>query len=137
MAGCLSTAQSLNELRSKWKLTSMTMGSLCSEVAIITAALSQIQCILEARCEAGESASKSILRPQFVDAFDISLTGCAVILSCIDYEVRNMKMVDIGHELDWKAKVKALWKEDTMKELISQLRGQYTALGILTQTLQM
>jgi hypothetical protein len=112
------------------------MGSLCTEVALISASLSQVQSVLEAKPD-NQSSEKSLIRPEIINAFDVALTGCAVVLSCIDYEIQNIKTVEIGKDLDWKAKAKALWKEDTMKELTTQLRGQYTAMGILIQTMQM
>ena len=77
------------------------------------------------------------MRPGLLNAFDIALTGCAVVLSFIDYEVDSIKTAVPGTDFNWKEKVKGLWNEDTMKELArqQQQRGQYTAVGLLIQTL--
>jgi hypothetical protein len=115
-SGCVSTAQDLNNLRNKWLLTSLSFGSLCPEIALISASLSQIQCVLEAKLQ-DKSSSSVLVHSEIVRWFDIALAGCAVVLSCINHEMEKIEAVEIGKELDWKSKIKVIWKEDTMKEL--------------------
>src|ERR1700753_26949 len=135
-SGCFSTVYTLNELQNRWKLASLSIGSLCAQVSVISASLSQIQGVYS--CQQFNSSSNSILmQPELIRAFDIALTGCAVVLSCIDHEVKAIREIEPGKTLDWKAKAQALWNEGTSKHLVDQLQCQSTALNLLIQTVNM
>ena len=74
-------------------------------------------------------------RPELEGAFDTALTGCALIFSVLDDEVQKLQG---DGELGVAGKVKIVWKDETMKELLQQIRGQpQNALSLLTQALQM
>jgi hypothetical protein len=78
------------------------------------------------------------MRPELLATFDTALVGCMVIVSCIEDEIKSMKIEEPGQgSLSVKQKVKAVWNEENIKELVGQLRGQQTALGLLMQTIQM
>jgi len=69
---------------------------------------------------------------------DRSLTGCAVIFSCLDEEIRKVSEPADGHvTLAWKAKARMVWKYDAFKELLDSMRGQQLAITLLLQLLQM
>ncbi|KAF2808025.1 uncharacterized protein BDZ99DRAFT_522623 [Mytilinidion resinicola] len=130
------TATALNALRGHYKNASITIGSLCSETTIIGASLSQVQTLFLQDINGRSDQIKS--RPDLVATFDIALTGCMVVFSCLDEEVRNLTMGTMdAKSVNWKKRARAVWKEDTMRELLSQIRGQQTALTLLVQLLQM
>lgn len=130
IAACLHTAKDLYELRSRYSDASITITAIYSESIIISASLSRVQDLLLRDALQG--------RPDLRSAFDTALTGCMVVFSCLDDEVRGLVgKAASGSDLDWTDKVKIVWKEDTMKELLQQLRGQQTALLLLIQGLQM
>jgi hypothetical protein len=135
ISGCLSTAQILNELRRKYKQASLLIGSLCTELTITSASLSQIQDLLD---RDGDDSGTPAVRPELLETFDTALVGCMVVLSCIEDEVHRFNTLEPGLDgLSRMDKVKVAWKDDTLRELATQLRGQQTAMTLLVQTLQM
>jgi hypothetical protein len=77
-------------------------------------------------------------RPDIAAILDSSLTGCAVLFSCLDEEIRKVSgSADWNNTLAWKAKARMVWKNDTFKELLDGLRGQQLAITLLLQLLQM
>jgi hypothetical protein len=69
-------------------------------------------------------------RPDIAAILDSSLTGCAVLFSCLDEEIRKVSASADGHDT-------LAWKNDTFKELLDGLRGQQLAITLLLQLLQM
>ncbi|OCK78595.1 hypothetical protein K432DRAFT_406322 [Lepidopterella palustris CBS 459.81] len=127
---CLRTAKDLYDLRSRYSNASITITAIYSESMVISASLSQVQSLLL------RDALQN--KPELHAAFDTALTGCMVVFSCLDEEVRDLATkVEDRNDLNWKDKAKLLWKEDAMRELLVQLRGQQTALTLLIQGLQM
>jgi len=77
-------------------------------------------------------------RPDIAAILDSSLTGCAVLFSCLDEEIRKVSgSADGNNTLAWKAKARMVWKNDTFKELLDGLRGQQLAITLLLQLFQM
>lgn len=135
---CLLTAKTLNNLRSKFQDAQMTIAAICAETTVIGTTLAKIQGIL--------LNNPHVLTAEIHDApgleiqatFDIALTGCTVIYSCLDIEVQKLKQYANGSEQpDWTTKAKVYWKDDTMKELLGNLRGQQGAISLLISVLQM
>lgn len=56
---------------------------------------------------------------------------------CLEEEVRDLVAKTEANDLKFKDRAKFLWKEDTFKELLTQIRGQQSALSLLIQGLQM
>ncbi|KAF2669340.1 hypothetical protein BT63DRAFT_258973 [Microthyrium microscopicum] len=135
-ASCLSTAKALNTLRNQFNDAPMTIVSICSETTVIAASLSQIQSLVLTR-----DNISSILRqrPEFASALDTALVGCMVLFSCLDEEVRRLsrstspaaRAITFG----FRDKVRALWNNDRLKELLDALRGQQTSITLLIQLL--
>jgi hypothetical protein len=96
---------------------------------VIAASLSQVQNLLH------HDALQN--KPQLLETFDRALTGCRVVYGCLEEEVRDLVVKAEADELKFKDRAKFLWKEDTFKELLTQIRGQQSALSLLIQGLQM
>lgn len=96
---------------------------------VIAASLSQVQNLLQ------YDALQS--KPQLLETFDRALTGCRVVYGCLEEEVRELVLKSQNEDLKFKDKAKFLWKEETFKELLQQIRGQQSALSLLIQGLQM
>ncbi|KAF1850960.1 uncharacterized protein K460DRAFT_400994 [Cucurbitaria berberidis CBS 394.84] len=111
---CIKTAKDLYDLRSRYQDASLLITAIYSESQIIAASLSQVQNLLY------HDALQS--KPQLLETFDHALTGW------IKAEKDDLKFKD---------RAKYLWKEDTFKELLTQSRGQQSALSLLVQGLQM
>ena len=96
---------------------------------VIAASLSQVQNLLQ------HDALRE--KPQLLETFDRALTGCRVVYGCLEEEVRELRIKAENDELKFKDRARFLWKEDTFKELLTQIRGQQSALSLLIQGLQM
>ncbi|KAF2795660.1 hypothetical protein K505DRAFT_360000 [Melanomma pulvis-pyrius CBS 109.77] len=126
---CISSAKDLYDLRSRYKDASVLITAIYSESMVIAASLSQLQGLLH------QDALKN--KPQLHETFDRALTGCRVVYVCLDEEVRELAQKADSDNLKFKDRTKYLWKEDTFKELLQQIRGQQSALSLLLQGLQM
>ncbi|KAF1839064.1 hypothetical protein BDW02DRAFT_636030 [Decorospora gaudefroyi] len=126
---CIEAAKQLYNLRSRYKDASFTITAIYSESMVVAASLSQIQNLLQ------HDALQQ--KPQLLETFDCALTGCRVVYSCLEEEVRHLATKAENDDLKFKDRAKFLWKEDTFKELLTQIRGQQAALNLLIQGLQM
>lgn len=130
MSACLSTAKLLHTIRGQYSQASLVIGSLCTQLTLTSASLSQIQDALFT----DENTLRRITSPQVVNAFDTALIGCTVVLSCIDEEIKRLRE---PKDLTFKQKAAVVWNDETIKELTSQLQGQQSAITLLLQTTQM
>lgn len=125
----IQSAKELYDLRSRYKDASVLITAIYSESMVIAASLSQVQNLLE------HAALQN--KPQLLETFDRALTGCRVVYGCLEEEVRELAAKAETDDLKFKDRAKFLWKEDTFKELLTQIRGQQSALSLLIQGLQM
>jgi hypothetical protein len=126
---CIQSAKELYDLRERYKDASVLITAIYSESMVIAASLSQVQNLLQ---------HDALLRkPQLLETFDRALTGCRVVYGCLEEEVRDLAEKAERNDLKFKDRAKFLWKEDTFKELLTQIRGQQSALSLLIQGLQM
>ncbi|KAL1793642.1 hypothetical protein ACET3X_008624 [Alternaria dauci] len=96
---------------------------------VIAASLSQVQNLLQ------HDALRE--KPQLLETFDRALTGCRVVYGCLEEEVRELRVKAENDDLKFKDRARFPWKEDTFRELLTQIRGQQSALSLLIQGLQM
>jgi hypothetical protein len=126
---CIQSAKQLYDLRSRYKDANILITAIYSESMVIAASLSQVQNLIH------QDTLKA--KPQLLETFDRALTGCRVVYGCLEEEVRELVAKAEADELKFKDRAKFLWKEDTFKELLTQIRGQQSALSLLIQGLQM
>jgi len=126
---CIKSAQDLYDLRTKYKDASVLISAIYSESMVIAASLSQIQNLLQ------HDTLQN--KPQLLETFDSALTGCRVVYGCLEEEVGELATKAEHDHLKFKDRAKFLWKEDTFRELLTQIRGQQSALSLLIQGLQM
>ncbi|ORY06757.1 hypothetical protein BCR34DRAFT_604104 [Clohesyomyces aquaticus] len=126
---CMQSAKDLYDLRAHYKDASLLISAIYSESMVIAASLSQVQTLLQ------RDALRN--RPELHDTFDKALTGCRVVYVCLEEEVRELARKADNEELRRRDRLKYLWREETFKELLQQIRGQQSALVLLIQVLQM
>lgn len=134
-SSCLKTAKAIGDLREKFKYAQTTISALYAESTVICASLSQIQNLVLCRPEALRSQMRE--RSDLIATFDIAVTGCMVIYAILDDEIQGVLSSYSDTDMGWVDKAKFLWKEDFMRDLLQQLRGQQHAIALLIQTLQM
>jgi hypothetical protein len=126
---CITSAKELYDLRERYKDASVLITAIYSESMVIAASLSQVQNLLQ--------HDALLQKPQLLETFDRALTGCRVVYGCLEEEVRDLVEKAQRNDLKFRDRAKYLWKEDTFKELLTQIRGQQSALSLLIQGLQM
>ncbi|KAL1623319.1 hypothetical protein SLS56_008319 [Neofusicoccum ribis] len=132
----LSTAKELSTLRDKYQNAANTITAICAESSSISASLSQIQGLLLR--DAANLESHFHNRPELRETFDTALTGCTVVYACLEEEIQRLTAGARDAEaVTWKVRCRFIWREDTMRDLLSQLRGQQMALNLLIQMLQL
>lgn len=93
------------------------------------ASLSQIQTFILSHDDP-ENFLRS--RPDVAATLDRSLTGCAVLFSCLDEEISKVSdSPDESATLTFKTKARMVWKSETFKELLDGMRGQQVAITLL------
>jgi hypothetical protein len=134
---CLATAKTLSDLRSKYKDAQMTIAAICAETTVIGTTLAKIQGILLNNPQALTAQIQAVPGLELQATFDIALTGCSVIYSCLDIEVQKLKADASGADgPGWTERAKFLWKEDTMKDLLNHLQRQQGSISLLISVLQ-
>lgn len=111
------------------------MVAISSEAAVVSASLSQIQALILSK-KNPEQLLRT--RPEIAATLDTSLTGCMVLFSCLDEEIREISKHARGRgDFSWKGKARITWKQEAMQELLDGIRGQQLAINTLIQLLQM
>ncbi|KAG5748647.1 hypothetical protein H9Q69_005448 [Fusarium xylarioides] len=65
--------------------------------------------------------------------FETALTGCMIVFSCLEAETRSLRSENPGL---W-AKIKFIWNQDRLKELLVGLRGQQSSITFLLNLLEL
>ncbi|KAK5735308.1 hypothetical protein LTR17_008315 [Elasticomyces elasticus] len=132
---CLTTGMAIYDLSCKYKDAPRTLIIISSEISVISASLSQLQALILSQ-KNPEKLLRS--RPEIAATLDTSLTGCMVLFSCLDEEVREVSRHVRGlGNLSWVGRVKTVWKQAKFQELLDAIRGQQVAINTLMQLLQM
>ena len=128
----MQTAKAISGLRDKYKNAGTTITAIYTELTVVSASLGHIQGLISTNPATLEDNFQS--RPELQRTFDQALTGCVLIFSVLDDEVKKL-CEPVGKGL--LGRVAYLWKEEVMKDLLQQIRGQQTALSLLVQAFQM
>lgn len=131
-ASCFGAAHTLWEIRQAWKRAPTTVSTLCSQLKVTAASLSQIQSLL--------LGNTDVLRekPDLVDTFDTTLISCMVLSTMLEGFVQKIKKGTLeGTKATWKMKFKTIWNENEVKEISQQLDTQQDAISMLVSLLQM
>ncbi|KAL8785349.1 MAG: hypothetical protein Q9213_003414 [Squamulea squamosa] len=134
-ATCLKTAKALHDIKDKFDNGNLIISAICTETTIISASLSRIQSSILSSPD--EISDKFKERPDLVATLDSALTGCYVVFDVLQVEVqkytqsKNSESSNIG----FRAKLRYVWNETAMQDILTQMRGLQTALALLLQLL--
>lgn len=129
----------INDFAGSYKNATTTLASICIECRLIHVALCKIQGLVyqSSSVLTARLSSEKSLR----DAFDSALTGCRMTVAAVDVEIR--KLIDseaVSHsgkpEISFRRKLRYVWKEDLMQNLLDQTRGQMASIQFLISLLQ-
>ena len=134
-ATCVQTAKTLSDLKDKFQNASLTISAICTETTIISASLSQIQSLMLGNPDG--LSNKLQQRPDLESTLDQSLTGCYIVFDVLQAEVQ--KLLEFSppgsSEFGLRTKLRYMWNESTMQDILTQIRGLQTALTLLLQIL--
>ncbi|KAF5646573.1 GTPase-activating protein [Fusarium sp. NRRL 25303] len=129
-ATCLSTCKKLHDLAGEYQDVPVVIAMICSESTIISIGLSELQMKILQRDDLAQAwASKT----EIWTAFETALTGCMVVFSCLEAETRSLRSKNPGV---W-AKIKFIWNQDRLKELLGALRAQQSSITFLLSLLEL
>ena len=132
---CLATIKALNDLRTKFREAALTLAAICSESAVISATLSRLQSFIMSQERKFLKCFED--RMELVATFDIALLGCVAVFSCLQEEIGRITRGMDNPQIGKFGKIKMLWREDVMQELLRQIRCQQVAISLPIQILQM
>lgn len=140
---CVTLTKNFSDIRSRYAFANLTIIAICTESSVCSTALYTLQTCFSQHQDSNdvsnEKGPKQLLgQPLFLSSCDAALTGCTLILSCLDEELGSLRQAaESGSTLTWSQRARILWKEETMQQLLQQLRGQVTALNLLLHCFQM
>lgn len=128
-------AKSLDDAKTKYSHASLMIASISSECSVLAVALGQIEKVVK-RDNKNLSSKLDPATSDLNISLELALGGCRTILLSLDEEVKKITGAKGSHPLKWKSKVKYVWNEAGMKDLLITLRGQQAALHLLLAALQ-
>lgn len=132
----LTTAKKISDVLDKFKGAPQSLQAIHTETKSITLCLSQLQNILLGN--ENPLPWNALLSREVLMVLDAALTGCATTLSCIEEELRKLfTKLETGREIGIVGKISIVWKDEGIKDLLLQLRGQSAAINLVFQGLQM
>jgi hypothetical protein len=104
-----------------------------TECTVLAAALSQLQMVFQRVSKQAMSRYPD----NVIEALDLSLVGCTLTMSVLNKEVDSLveNIDDDAAKMTKGKRIKYLWKEETMNDLLQQLRGQSSALSLLLKAI--
>jgi hypothetical protein len=130
LSTCMKIIEALHEVRPRLRPAPVTMTSITTECFTLHEALSQAQglSITPVVISEGEESHQIMRR---IRAFFL---GCSMTISVVDEYV--MELVNAIQKPATVVEAKQVWREDDMKELLSQIRGYRLTLATLLEALQ-
>lgn len=113
----------------------MVIVAICSESTVISASLTQIQSLLLQRHDFAEIWKSHTELPMVLDQ---AVTGVIVIFNLLDAEIQRITAgTSDPSRIRWRPRLRMLWNESQLNDLLSSIRGQQTSMTLLIQLLQM
>jgi hypothetical protein len=130
LSTCTKITTILHNVKKKFKSAPLMMTSILSECNFLSVSLAQLRNFdWSAVSTYGEGRQEQMTR-----ATETIILGCTLTLSVIEeYAIELQEYVDGSplsptEQMGIMARVRVLWKEDEMRELLLQLRGYQTGL---------
>ncbi len=113
----------------------MVLVAICAESTVVSASLAQIQSLLLQRQDLAEVWRSRTDLPMVLDQ---ALTGIMLIFSCLDAEIQRITAgTPNPSRIPWRPRLRVMWSESKLNDLLGSIRGQQTALVLLIQLLQL
>ena len=124
--------QSVNEIHSQFKHAPLLISSISTECTVVYASLGLLQDLLENPQSHLASATVNVR-----NAIHMATLGCALTLSVLEKDLQSCVVAGKDpHDIEAVRRSKVVMGKDHLQELVVQLRGQQTALGLLFNLMQ-
>ena len=127
----------ISAVKSSYTNAPVTLIATSAECRVMHMTLSKIQGLVY-KSDSDLSLRLTTQKP-LREAFDDALSGCRMTLAALDFELEKLVEPKLGTQttgFGFRAKVRLVWKEDIMKQLLDQTRSQMTSLQYLIQFLE-
>ena len=129
----LSTAKLLYNIQTKSKDAPLAIADIREDTTLMTSCLAYVQTML---CLHADRIQIVVSEPELAHATDALLTGCTVIVSCLDDELRNGTDGQ-PHINAMTGKAEVGWNLDRLQELLIALRRYQDSLKVLVQVVSL
>lgn len=127
----------ISAVRDSYKNAPMALTATLTECKIIHITLSKIQGLV---CKnETDPSSRLTAQAPLREAFDCALTGCRMTLAALNPELDKLakpKKPTNAMNIGLKEMALLVWKEEIMKQLLDQTRGQISFLTCLIELLE-
>lgn len=132
---CVRVTYALNNVKTNYSQSNMTISAIVSECSVIAAALTQIERIAKQDPD-GLASRLDPNTSQLGASFELAMSGCSITLTVLNEEVQKLIGAEKVGFLGWRPRAKYIWNEAGMKDLLATLRGQQSALHLLVAAIQ-
>jgi hypothetical protein len=126
--------KSLSDIRNSLDNAPLSVLSMMTECKTISTALAHLQNLTLGNasdlCPPGMSAES------VMESFDNALTGCMLVLSALDTQLQRLVEEEKPETMGFITRVRHLWNEEAMNQMLGHLRGQHTAISTLISLFQ-
>ncbi len=132
---CVKVTKYASSLLSSYKDAPLAISTIASETYVLSAALSQVENVAIHSPASLESRLKG--QKNFTTAFDMALSGCSLVLSVLEKDLLALTGgKEPGSVVGKLERVRVMWNQERLKELLGQVRGQQIGLNLLISALQ-
>jgi hypothetical protein len=124
-----STVHDLNQLYGKFKDADLTIQSLIQELSCISTALTGLKEWTRANSTDGPSSD------EYNRDLLVAMEGCRVVMDVVSSDVSHL-VQGIHDFTGFRARLRIVWNEDTMRGHLETLHAQVNALQLLLQVCQ-
>lgn len=135
---CTMAVKTCNDLLGKYRNTPQTLSSIETEVSTLEASLLQLQHLMlrDRAALASRWDIQSLLPQTFETAIDSFKKMFSVLLADLD-RINEKRRDSADSRISWGWKVKLLWNEAAMQDLLTRIRAHQQSLQFLMTILQM
>ena len=132
---CGTAATTCNGLLSTYKNAPDILISIRTECTAIKTTLSFVERLVKQDTKLLSSQLKAY--GPLAEALDVALSGCAFTFSILDIELQKLYDRSKNHDgYNWKDKMRYLWDEDRVKNILLHMRGLQGAVNLVLTALQ-
>ena len=135
---CATAVQACNDLRGKYKSADQTLRSIATEGSTLGASLLQLQHMMLR--DPAALASRWDVKSMLPQTFETAIESFAKVLDALLLKLKELDGSagsSPGMTLTRSLKIKLLWNENSMRDMLIQLRGHQQSLQFLLTILQM